>query len=179
MKKVLLAVFASMFVGTVFSQNFKGHASGTYGILNSKIRIQYELPLGSRFTAGANLNYYLINWKGALIEPFVRIYASDGNDAGGFFQVKAGYGNLTNLPELTLESKRWSTYGGGVAWGYKYVRPSGFTIEPIVGLRIYSAPKEFDSLDTYQDAADLGENIGWAVTTGLPLDFQLKFGYQF
>jgi hypothetical protein len=31
----------------------------------------------------------------------------------------------------------------------------------------------------YDDYAGFGEGLGWYLTTGLPIDFQLKFGYQF
>jgi hypothetical protein len=178
MKKIILVV-AILAFGFTNAQEFKGHASGTFGILNAKIRLQYELPLGNKYSTGANLNYYMVNWKGPLIEPFFRLYVSDGNKSGGFFQIKAGYGNLTSLPYMNSTSTRWSTYGGGAAWGYKYLRPSGFTIEPLIGLRVYSAPKKNADLNSYQGAANLGEDIGWALTTGFPIDFQLKFGYQF
>ena len=175
MKRIILVVAIIAF-GFTNAQDFKGHASGTFGILNAKIRLQYELPIGSKYSTGANLNYYMVNWKGPIIEPFLRLYAGDNNESGGFFQVKAGYGNLTTLPEMNSTSARWSTFGGGVAWGYKYVRPSGFTIEPLIGLRLYSTPKYNESTDEFEN---LGEDIGWAVTTGFPVDFQLKFGYQF
>jgi len=179
MKKIILTTIAFFALSITYSQSFKGHASGTFGILNAKIRLQYEIPLGDKFSTGANLNYYMVNWTGPLLEPFARIYVSDGNESGGFFQVKAGYGNLSTLPYMNTTAKTWSTYGGGVAWGYKYLRPSGFTIEPIIGFRFYSAPNEEVGLDTGQNATNLGENIGWFVTTGFPIDFQLKFGYQF
>ena len=179
MKKIILTTIAFLTLSIAYSQSFKGHASGTFGILNAKIRVQYEIPLGNKFSAGANLNYYMVNWTGPIIEPFARIYVSDGNKSGGFFQLKAGYGNLSTLPYMNTTASRWSTYGGGVAWGYKYLRPSGFTIEPLIGLRAYSAPNENADLSTVKNAQNLGENIGWALTTGFPIDFQLKFGYQF
>lgn len=178
MKKLLFtSALLILFIVSGFS--FTGHISGTFGPLNSKFRIQYELPFKKHFSSGANINYYLLNWKGPIIEPFVRIYVSDGNKSGGFFQFKLGYGNLTTLPYMNSSSNRWSTVGFGLAWGYKHVRPSGFTIEPIIGVRIYKAPKEYTNINTLQGASNLGENIGWTVTTGFPLDFQLKFGYQF
>ena len=179
MKKIILMTVALFAFGFTNAQNFKGHASGTIGILNAKIRLQYEMPIGNKFSTGANLNYYMVNWKGPLIEPFLRLYVSDSNESGGFFQVKAGYGNLTTLEYMNSTSARWSTYGGGVAWGYKYLRPSGFTIEPLIGFRAYSAPKQNINLNSTNGAENLGEDIGWGITTGFPIDFQLKFGYQF
>jgi hypothetical protein len=179
MKKIILIGLSICAFGFTNAQDFKGHASGTIGILNAKIRLQYELPLGGKYSTGANLNYYTVNWQGPIIEPFLRLYAGGSNESGGFFQAKAGYGNLTTLPYMNTTAKRWSTYGGGVAWGYKYVRPSGFTIEPLIGVRLYSAPNENIDLNSSNGAEQLGEDIGWALTTGFPIDFQLKFGYQF
>ncbi len=180
MKKLLVSAIL-LATGFVNGQDFKGNISGTLGILNAKIRLQYEKPIGERYSTGANLNYYFVNWTGPIIEPFVRIYGrSEGNKEGFFGQFKLGYGNLKSLNlELNqsgnyVESnKRWSTIGGGVDCGYKFLIGKHFTIEPLAGLRYYTAPKEVDN------PAALGEDIGWYVTTGLPLDFQLKFGYQF
>ena len=44
MKKIILTTIALLTLSIVYSQNFKGHASGTFGILNAKIRLQYEIP---------------------------------------------------------------------------------------------------------------------------------------
>jgi len=163
MKNLLLTILTFFVISFANAQSFKGHDSGTIGILNAKIRLQYEIPIGDKFSTGANLNYYFVNWTGPLIEPFSRYYVSEGNKSGGFFQLKAGYGNLSSLNST---SKRLSIFGGGVAWGYKCLKKSGFTIEPIIGVRVYSNPE-------WNDA------IGWFLTTGFPIDCQLKFGYQF
>lgn len=178
MKKIYFVLMLSAF-SFAQAQDWKGNLSGTFGILNAKIRIQYEKPIGDQYTVGANLNYYMVNWEGPIIEPFARIYVGDSNQSGGFFQAKVGYGNLTSLPYMNSTSSRWSTFGGGAAWGYKYVRSGGFSIEPIIGLRYYSAPNENIDLNSSNGAEQLGEDIGWFITTGFPVEFQLKFGYQF
>jgi len=55
MKNLLLTILTFFTISFANSQSFKGHASGTFGILNAKIRVQYEIPLGNKFSAGANL----------------------------------------------------------------------------------------------------------------------------
>jgi hypothetical protein len=177
----LLFIFSSI----SFAQKFKGHISGTAGFLNAKVRLQYEAPLKDRASFGANLNYYFVNWTGPVIEPFIRIYGKrDGNAEGFFGQFKLIYGNLSTLNfdlyNNALENKRWSTFGAGINCGYKFLLWKHFTIEPMAGFRFLTPP-----VYRYQDGVDeslytgIGEGIGWYLTTGLPLDFQLKFGYQF
>jgi hypothetical protein len=42
-----------------------------------------------------------------------------------------------------------------------------------------SAPTVEYTDDYFGAAVELGEDIGWYLTTGLPIEFQLKLGYQF
>ena len=182
--KITMLLTALFITGLTYAQDFKGHASGTFGILNGKVRVQYEMPLKSRASYGMNMNYYLVNWTGPVFEPFIRIYGKkDGNAEGFFGQAKLIYGNLSTLDyDLygAIENKRWSTYGFGINCGYKFLLGKHFTIEPLTGLRILSPPvyryKTGDDEDYY---ANIGEGIGWYLFTGFPLDFQLKFGFQF
>ena len=186
MKKKITFLIALLFVTTFLNaQDFKGNASGAFGILNAKIRLQYEMPLKDRASYGMNMNYYLVNWTGPVFEPFIRIYGKkDGNTEGFFGQAKFIYGNLLTLDYAlyngSLENKRWSTYGVGFNIGYKFLLGKHFTIEPLSGLRILSGPvyryKTGYDEDYY---SGIGESIGWYITTGFPLDFQLKFGFQF
>jgi hypothetical protein len=89
------------------------------------------------------------------------------------------YGNLKAFTDFGYETsaKRWSTFGVGIGTGYKFVVGKGFTIEPYTGFRFLSGPS-YKTFET-TGAIELGEAIGWFLTTGFPLDFQLKFGYQF
>lgn len=175
----LLFIF---FVSISFGQNWTGNISGTVGIINLKARIQYEIPIESNMSTGANLNYYFVNWTGPLIEPFFRFYRKkDSNAEGWFIQGKLGYGNLKSLDEYfsldpNYSQKRWSTFGGGIAVGNKFFISNALTIEPLIGLRIYTGP---NFLEDEYDLDEVGEDLGWAVTTGFPLDLQLKIGYQF
>lgn len=120
-----------------------------------------------------------------MYEPFLRIYNRRyGNEKGLFGQVKAIYGNLSILdPEsehLLTTQKRWSTYGLGLNIGYKFLLGDHFTIEPLTGLRLLSSP--YHLYDTSTEAGGIyadTETALWYFITGLPIDFQLKFGFQF
>ena len=178
MKMKITMLFIVLFsTGLIYAQNFKGHVSGTYGSVNEKIRLQFELPIDSQVSYGINMNYYLINWKGPVVEPFIRVYRKkDGNAEGFYGQAKLIYGNLSPLDSTFLGgvivNERWSTYGVGVGCGNKFLFAKHFTIEYLVGARILSPPPRGD--DFYR----FGQ-IGWYLSTGLPIDFQLKVGYQF
>ena len=63
-------------------------------------------------------------------------------------------------------------------FGYKFLIGDHFTIEPLLGFRLLSPPV-YNYDESYYDALDIAEGIGWYLTTGFPLDYQLKFGYQF
>ena len=166
-------LFIAFFITSLsYAQNFKGHASGTLGIINAKVRVQYELPLKDRASYGINMNYYLPNWKGPVIEPFIRMYRKkEGNAEGVFGQAKLIYGNLSgnyNSYAGNLEDIRSSIYGFGLNGGYKFLFGKHFTVEPLFGLRLLSAP------------SNLGNELeDWFLITGFPIDFQLKFGFQF
>lgn len=179
MRKIQVLFLSLFFLSSSYAQDFKGHVSGTFGILNPKIRLQYEHPIQQRFSIGANLNYYMVNWTGPVIEPFARLYnKKDGCKEGFFLQGKLIYGNLKAFEELAdVSVQRWSTFGLGVGTGYKFLIGKAFTIEPYFGVRFLSGP----SYEIYEPTggAEIGETIGWYITTGFPLDFQLKFGYQF
>jgi hypothetical protein len=180
--KITIFLTALFMTGLTYAQNFKGHASGTFGILNAKIRAQYEMPLKDRASFGINMNYYLVNWTGPVLEPFIRLYGKrDGNAEGFFGQVKLIYGNLSTLDFDSgyYTNQRFSTYGFGMDFGYKFLIGDHFTIEPLLGFRLLSPPVYRYDDSYYNDALSIGEDVAWYVTTGFPLDYQLKFGYQF
>lgn len=186
MKKCLLILFGLfLFIEGARAQSFQGTVSGSLGILNTKIRIQAELPLNSNASYGLNINYYLVNWRGPILEPFMRIYGkSQGNREGFFGQFKLIYGNLTTLDyelyQNYISNRRWSTFGAGLAGGYKFLIKNKFVIEPLIGFRFLTPPVyNYINGDEYSLGATIGEGAAWYLTTGLPLDFQLKFGYQF
>lgn len=165
------------------AQNIQGNVSGSLGVLNAKIRIQYEHPLNSRASTGVNMNWYLVNWTGPVFEPFIRLYnKKQGNEEGFFAQGKIVYGNLATLNfdryANVLENQRWSTFGVGLNFGNKFLLGNHFTIEPLAGFRFMSPPV-YRFKDGFDNSVAIGEGIGWYATTGLPVEFQIKFGYQF
>ncbi len=183
--KTTMLVLALLITSWAYAQKFNGNASAMFGILNSKIRVQYEMPLKSRASYGMNMNYYLVNWKGPVFEPFIRIYGKkDGNVEGFFGQAKLMYGNLSTLDFESyggaVLNKRFSTYGFGLNCGYKFLIGKHFTIEPLAGFRLLTPPVYKYSTQVAEDYyASIGEGIGWYLTTGFPLDFQVKCGFQF
>jgi len=165
------------------------------GLLNAKVRVQLEHGFADKMTTGANLSYYLVNWKGPRLEGFYRLYFTDDSDIGAFFQTKAGVGLFSNVldGELTtfelggetydiFEKSTFTTVGGGIGFGYKYTANGGFVFETTLGYAFWSPPSD-NYTDEYQDYSELGyafETIGYyLVGPGFPLDFQLKFGYNF
>ena len=168
------------------------------GLLNAKVRVQLEHGFSDKMTTGANLSYYLVNWKGPRLEGFYRFYFSDDNEKGAFFQAKAGVGFFSNvLDDLDgyvttfelggetydiFEKSTFTTIGGGIGFGYKYTASGGFVFETTLGFAIWSPPTN-NYTDEYQAYSELGyafETVGYYVVgPGFPLDFQLKFGYSF
>ena len=181
---IIFLVFA-LFSKMIAAQEFKGNVSGTIGIINPKIRFQYELPIKKIASTGMNMNYYFTYWTGPVFEPFIRVYGKKYGNAKGFFgQFKLIYGNLKTIeapyPDA-FSNKRWSTYGFGIHCGYKILIDNNFTIEPLIGLRLLSQPvykcKPGNSVDC--DEMRSGYQSEWFLSTGFPIDFQLKFGFQF
>ncbi|MBU6158316.1 MAG: hypothetical protein KGP35_04705 [Bacteroidetes bacterium] len=184
-KTFLILLFITVAGFAVKSQSFKGHVSGMFGVINYKLRLQYERPIKTNASYGANLNYYMMIWKGPVIEPFMRIYGRRyGNKEGFFGQAKLIYGNLSTYDfeayNGALKNKRWSTFGLGVGCGYKFLLRNQITIEPMFGFRFLTPPVyRFNSGVEGEFYANIGEGIAWYLTTGMPLDFQTKIGYQF
>jgi hypothetical protein len=184
MKNSIKIILCLLFISQTSFSQINGAISTTFGIVNPKLRIQYEKPINYRSTFGANINYYFVNWKGPKIDLFARLYSKkDGNEEGNFLQAKLGYGNLSTLDfnEDYMLNSRWSTFGIGLAGGKKFILGDNFIIESLLGFHIYSSPS-IDYISGYDEvdyAIELGEDIGWFLTTGFPVDFQLKFGYQF
>ena len=90
----------------------------------------------------------------------------------------AGKSSLLDSFDYTLygktrgKKKRWSTYGFGISCGNKFLLGKHFTIEYITGVRLLSAPPVTYDYFNY-------DKLAWYLSTGLPIDLQLKFGFQF
>ena len=198
-QKTLLLLTALFFTVFIYAQDspvaptptaatkeeFKGNVSAAFGPLNGKVRIQYEMALKSRASWGVNMNYYLVNWTGPVFEPFIRVYGKkSGNAEGFFFQTKAIYGNLTtlNYNSEIIANSRFSTYGLGMSIGNKFLLGKHITLDALFGYRILTPPvinynPGYSEAD--QNLLTGIEAVGWYLTTGMPLDFQFKLGYQF
>jgi len=193
MKKLFTIVFVATLTLSTSAQS--NSLTAGVGLLNAKVRVQLEHGFADKMTTGANLSYYLVNWKGPRLEGFYRLYFTDDSDIGAFFQTKAGVGLFSNVldGELTtfelggetydiFEKSTFTTVGGGIGFGYKYTANGGFVFETTLGYAFWSPPSD-NYTDEYQDYSELGyafETIGYyLVGPGFPLDFQLKFGYNF
>ena len=180
MKKVYSFILITVFSASVFGQGFKGNISVAAGIINAKIRSQFEYPIKNRGSFGLNLSYYFIPiWRGPVFEPFIRLYAKkNGNEQGFLFQFKACYGILTNNENSV--KMRGTTGGFGLGIGYKYLVNKHFTVEQTLGIRFLTAPNMvyFGPASTPNKPINIDAAL-WYLSSGFPIEYNLKFGYQF
>ena len=196
MKKILLIFMCTILSTNIFAQA-RSLTTGV-GVLNAKVRVQYEHGFGDMHSTGVNLGYYLENWAGPRAEAFYRIYFGGDNEKGMFFQASGGVGSFSYLFEGEgtfdwngqqtnyLKSNRFLTTGGGIAFGGKMTSRGGFVFESTTGFQLWSAPG-----DNYTEEADewiaLGNDIDavfenaafYVLGPGFPLHFQIKLGYNF
>ena len=196
MKKIILLFFIGALTFNSYAQS--NSVTAGMGLLNTKIRVQLEHGFNDNMSTGANLSYYMVNWKGPRLEGFYRIYFSDDNEKGMFAQAKAGAGLFSNVwdgDDLTFtnpttgttydvyDSNTWMTVGGGIAFGGKITTRGGFVFETTLGYHFWTPPTNqysSDYDDYYDDALSAFETIGYYVVgPGFPLDMQVKFGFNF
>ena len=194
MKKIILLLFIGALTFNVSAQS--NSLTAGMGLLNTKVRVQLEHGFNYNMSTGANLSYYMVNWKGPRLEGFYRIYFGDDNERGMFAQAKAGAGLFSNVwdgDDLTFtsngttydvyDSNSWMTVGGGIAFGGKITTTGGFVFETTLGYHFWTPPtnqytSEYD--DYYDDALNAFETVGYYVVgPGFPLDMQVKFGFMF
>jgi hypothetical protein len=199
MKKIILLFFIGALTFNSYAQS--NSVTAGLGLLNTKIRVQLEHGFNDNMSTGANLSYYMVNWKGPRLEGFYRIYFADNNEKGMFAQAKAGAGYFSNVwdgDDLTFsyidvngnsvnadvyDSNGWMTIGGGIAFGGKITTRGGFVFETTLGYHFWTPPLENYSDEYnnyYASAASAVETIGYYVVgPGFPLDMQIKFGFNF
>ena len=195
MKKIILLLFIGALTFNVSAQS--NSVTAGMGLLNAKIRVQLEHGFNNNMSTGANLSYYMVNWKGPRLEGFYRIYFGDDNEKGMFFQGKAGAGLFSNVwdgDDLTFtdyngitydvyESNTWMTVGGGIAFGGKITTRGGFVFETTLGYHFWTPPLNnySDDYDNYfSSSVNAVETIGYYVVgPGFPIDMQVKFGFNF
>ncbi len=151
--------------------------SATVGPINTKIRVQYEREHNEKTTYGAELTAYFLEFPGMKLEAFGRKYYKKHNCSTGLFlQAKAGIGYLSSGLSNSEENAIWGVnIGVGVAGGYKILLGNHLTLETILGAHFYT-PAAILAIPTYGMST---RNEWWFSTTGLPLDYQFKFGWQF
>ena len=196
MKKIILLFFIGALTFNSYAQS--NSVTAGLGLLNTKVRVQLEHGFNDNMSTGANLSYYMVNWKGPRLEGFYRIYFGDDNERGMFAQAKAGAGLFSNVwdgDDLTFtnpttgmtydvyDSNTWMTVGGGIAFGGKITTRGGFVFETTLGYHFWTPPTNqysSDYDDYYDDALNTFETIGYYVVgPGFPLDMQVKFGFNF
>jgi|TARA_B110000003_G_scaffold256593_1_gene274211 hypothetical protein len=196
MKKIILLFLIGALTFNSYAQS--NSVTAGLGLLNTKVRVQLEHGFNDNMSTGANLSYYMVNWKGPRLEGFYRIYFGDDNERGMFAQAKAGAGLFSNVwdgDDLTFtnpttgmtydvyDSNTWMTVGGGIAFGGKITTRGGFVFETTLGYHFWTPPTNqysSDYDDYYDDALNTFETIGYYVVgPGFPLDMQVKFGFNF
>lgn len=199
MKKLLVLSALLLAVTLTNAQDFKGAASGSLGLINFKIRLQYEQPLNEHFSYGLNTNLRFMTFKGVQFEPFFRLYNKKmGNTEGFFLQGKASLGFFKHNNDVSyygsLEKPGFTAGGGGIGLGYKILfggsknKGEGFIIEPYLGIKLaFTNAFNENNVDITIDTGDDeyyyedidAEAIRWVATVGFPLEINVKFGYQF
>ena len=202
MKKITLLLLIGALSFNVSAQS--NSLTAGVGILNPKLRVQFEHGFGDMHSTGVNLGYYFVNWTGPRLEGFYRIYFGGDNEKGMFMQASAGAGLFSfaideeSTTEFTYtengvvltsdiynSSGTWITSGGGIAFGGKMTTRGGFVFESTMGYQIWTPPpsnysSEYDYYLSSTSALDVAETLGYYVLgPGFPLMFQMKFGYNF
>ena len=200
MKKIVSILCAGMIT---FSASAQSNSVTTgIGLLNAKVRVQFEHGFSDMHSTGANLGYYFVNWTGPRLEGFYRIYFGGDHEKGMFLQASAGAGMFSyaldetdatefidittgNIYDIYSSDGTWITTGGGIAFGGKMTSRGGFVFETTMGYQIWTAPPANYSSD-YNDYLDVSGVVGavetlgyYVVGPGFPLQFQMKLGFNF
>jgi hypothetical protein len=152
--------------------------SASLGIVNYKFRLQYEKGHKTNSSNGAMLTFYFGDFPGLKLEGFTRQYRKKQSNSEGFFwQEKIGVGYLfSGMYDEHEENIAGITFGGGVAGGYKLMIGNHLNVEAILGLHYYVPPLVGAAAVAYGKD---GQKYWWYTTTGMPIDFQFKIGWQY
>ena len=201
MKKIILLLFIGALTFNVSAQS--NSLTAGIGLLNPKVRVQFEHGFGDMHSTGANLGYYFANWTGPRLEGFYRIYFGGDNEKGMFMQTSAGAGAFSYALDddaitdfyyydasgqyvtssIYKDGGTWITAGGGIAFGGKLTTRGGFVFESTMGYHFWSPPPSnysSDYDDFYVSTGSALETLGYYVVgPGFPLHFQVKLGFNF
>jgi hypothetical protein len=153
--------------------------SGSIGIVNYKARLQYERGYKEHSSNGLMLTCFFGEFPGIKLDAFTRQYHKKQSNTEGFFlQEKIGVGYLfSGMYDEHEENISGITVGGGVAGGYKLMIGNHLNVEAILGAQYYIAP--IVGKNTQVMYGQENQKEWWYSTTGIPLDFQFKFGWQY
>ena len=197
MKKLILLLFIGALTFNLSAQS--NSLTAGIGLLNAKVRIQYEHGFADMHSTGANLGLYLQGNAGQRLEGFYRIYFGGDNEKGMFMQATAGAGMFSyifNDEELLIsdpsgnflyndDGDKFTSFGGSIGMGGKITSKGGFVFESTIGWQIWTPPSSnFNEAFLAEDPtyADLNEGVNtllYYIGPGFPLRFQMKFGYNF
>ncbi len=158
--------------------------SGIIGPINPKIRMQYEKAHSVNTSLGIQLTAFIsrYDFPGIKAEVFSRRYAKEsGTKEGVFLQGKVGVGYFSSqlYAPYIIDNKEKEflgfIVGGGIASGYKWMIGNHLILESILGLHYYTPPMITQKSNTNIEY----RNEKWYTTTGMPIDFQFKIGWQY
>ena len=190
MKRIITILCAGMIT---FSASAQSSVTAGFGLLNAKVRIQYEHGFADMHSAGANLGLYLQGQNGQRLEGFYRIYFGGDNERGMFMQASAGAGmfsyffdsadqvSINSIDLYKDEGETFTTFGGSIGFGGKMTSRGGFVFESTLGFQIWTPPpsnfnEDYVGLDDVDDATNI---VLFYLGPGFPLMFQMKFGFNF
>ena len=192
MKKIVSILCAGMII---FSASAQSNSLTTgVGLLNAKVRVQFEHGFSDMHSTGVNLGHYFQLNTGQRLEGFYRIYVGGDNEKGMFMQASGGAGQFSYFLEegdqiiytgfnKYTEGEKFITFGGGIAFGGKITTEGGFVFESTLGAQLWTPPPANfteDFTDAYPDQLEDAANIAlFYLGPGFPLMFQMKFGYNF
>jgi len=195
MKKIITILCAGMIIFSASAQS--NSVTAGFGLLNTKVRIQYEHGFADMHSTGANLGLYLQGQKGQRLEGFYRIYFGGDYEKGMFMQASAGAGMFSYLFSsddqfidqngISLykdDGEMFTTFGGSIGLGGKLTTRGGFVFESTLGFQIWTPPPSNFNEDfveanpgyAFGDAANIAL---FYLGPGFPLMYQMKFGFNF
>ena len=194
MKRVITILCAGMITFSASAQS--NSVTAGFGLLNAKVRIQYEHGFADMHSAGANLGLYLQGQNGQRLEGFYRIYFGGDNEKGMFMQASAGAGMFSYFldedDQVVLNGyylyedagDKFTSFGGSIGMGGKITTRGGFVFETTMGFQIWTPPAA-NYNDSFTEAnpdyvlGDFANDVLFYFGPGFPLMFQMKFGYNF
>jgi hypothetical protein len=178
MKRIIAILCAGMIAFSASAQS--SALTAGIGLLNTKVRVQFEHGFGDIHSTGANLGLYLQANAGQRLEGFYRIYFGGDNEKGMFFQATAGAGMFSYIfdeEDLLIsdasgnflyndDGDKFTSFGGSIGMGGKVTSRGGFVFESTIGFQIWTPPpSNFNDayLSSNPTYADLNDGVNTAL----------------